>query len=172
MSVVRTPRPIPLPLCLEFCPRCGRGWCLPTARASVADSAGRLVGAAVLLCGRRWMLVRWLEGRAGRRRRWNRKDFPTSGKSKKANSSLVSNTNLVGTSLWSATSQTNQMQTEDHDDDHEYVLCPRGHRVRHDDQRVARLLAVPTTPPDAGLAGDKTREGGPDMRADQPAANP
>jgi len=62
MSAVRTPRPIPLPLCLAFCPRCGRGWCLPTARAPVADSAGHLVGAAVLLCGRRWMLVRWLDG--------------------------------------------------------------------------------------------------------------
>src|SRR5262249_26200477 len=65
MSVVRTPRPIPLPLCLEFCPRCGRGWCLPTARASVADSAGHLVGAAVLLGGRRWMLVRRLDGEGG-----------------------------------------------------------------------------------------------------------
>src|SRR5262245_37985453 len=62
MSVVPTPRPIPLPLCLEFCSKCGRGWCLPTALAQVADSAGHLVSAAVLLGGRRWMLVRWLDG--------------------------------------------------------------------------------------------------------------
>src|SRR5262245_50848867 len=62
MSVVRTPRPIPLPLCLEFCSKCGRGWCLPTAWASVADSGGDLVGAAVLLGGRRWVLIRRLDG--------------------------------------------------------------------------------------------------------------
>ena len=64
MFAVRTPRPIPLPLCLEFCSNCGRGWCLPTARAPVADSGGHLVGAAVLLCGR-WMLIRWLDGEGG-----------------------------------------------------------------------------------------------------------
>src|SRR5262249_535260 len=68
MFAVRTPRPIPLPLCLEFCSNCGRGLCLPTARASVADSTGSLRGEAVLLGGRRWVLVRRLGGEGGQGR--------------------------------------------------------------------------------------------------------
>jgi hypothetical protein len=52
----------PLPLCRAFCPVCGRGWCLPTARNPVADPNGHLSGKAVLLGGRRWLLVRRLDG--------------------------------------------------------------------------------------------------------------
>ena len=77
MSVVRTPRP--LPLCLEFCSKCGRGWCLPTARAPVADAAGHLVGAAVLLGGRRWVLVRRLDGEGGQAQELGLGDLPHVG---------------------------------------------------------------------------------------------
>src|SRR5262249_19238436 len=57
-------------------------------------------------------------GWAGGRSSWNWMPSPTSVPWMTASSYLESNTTFRGTPMWSATSRTDQMQTEDHHDDH------------------------------------------------------
>jgi hypothetical protein len=57
-----TRRPIPLPPSLTSRLDLGQSIALPTARASIAISAGCLCGEAVLLAGRWWIIRDSLEG--------------------------------------------------------------------------------------------------------------